>query len=276
LGLGRGEISTKASFYASSTRHTYNENGNKVSFMFNGKSVVTGVNFEILYGLTDRLTVYAAVPYIDYDLSDDAVKGIGSGFGDVVVSGRLRMFTKPLESHLELGLKFPTADSRDPSLVVVGEGQYDVDVSLLLAAPFTGRASWVTGQLGYRFRAEDTDRSWKPGNEFLYRIEGGYKAPGPFSFSLALSGFRGGRQESFDLVIEDTQRELVSLVPAISYGFKSNWAVRVDYSVPVDGRNYVAGGLFGAALVFSSSDPGSGTAKNHVPAVRGISCCRTR
>jgi hypothetical protein len=276
LGLPKGEISAKFSFFGSNSRHTFNQDGNKVSFALNGESSIYGTHLELLYGLTDRITVYADIPYLKYNLSDDVLEGAGSGIGDSFVSGRFRFFSKPIESWVELGLKMPTADSIDPSQVLVGEGQYDLTTSLLLGVPIKNLSGWVTGQLGYRYREKDSDRSWKPGNEFVYRIEGGYNPPGRLAMSLALNGFRGAREESFGLKLDDSERELASIVPSISYSLFRSWALQVDYTLPIDGRNYYAGGILGAAFVFSSSNLETGTTKNYVPSVRGVSCCLPR
>ncbi len=120
--LRKGTIFAKTSFFASKTRHTFNSTGQRVPFLFNGKSRIYGVNLELSYGLTNNITLYANVPYIIYRLGDERVREEGAGLGDVLGSVKFNILDAPVVTSFEFEVKFPTAQTVDPTRVLVGEG----------------------------------------------------------------------------------------------------------------------------------------------------------
>ena len=82
--LRKGTVYAKASFFASQTRHTFNSTGERVPFLFDGKSRISGANLELSYGLLNDLTFYVNIPYIVYRLGDDRIREEGDGFGDIL------------------------------------------------------------------------------------------------------------------------------------------------------------------------------------------------
>lgn len=274
--LRKGTIYAKASFFASQTRHTFNSTGDRVLFLFNGKSRIYGTNLEFSYGLLDDLTLYVNIPYIVYRLGDDRIREEGEGFGDVLGSVKFNILAKPLVTSFEFQVKFPTAETFDPTRVLVGEGQYDFDFIAEFGYLWRQTSTYWNVEAGYRYRARNEAREFKPGDEIIYRLETGYFISHKLTVSALINGFTGTRTEILGLRLQNTQRNQVSITPSLTYQFNQSLALRVDYGLPIDGRNFYAGRVLTVGISFTTAPKDNILPKINIPSVRGVTCCTTQ
>lgn len=275
--VGKGTVYAQASFFLSRTRNTFNSSGERVPFLFDGRSRISGANLEISYGLTDRLMIYTSVPYISYNLGDTRIREQGSGLGDIYGSLQANILQSPVALSVEGGVKFPTASTADPTRVLVGEGQYDFDLIGKLGYFWQPASVYWNLEGGYRFRTRNRERDFKPGNEVLYRMETGYVASESLILSLLFSGFSGQRVETLGISPMNSERSLVNVAPSLTYRVTSQWGVRVEYGIPLDGQNFYAGRVLSLGVFFSNDRNSNNTIpKVNLPSVRGVSCCTTQ
>lgn len=274
--LRKGTIYAKASFFSSQTRHTFNSTGDRVPFLFNGKSRIYGANLELSYGLFNDLTLYVNIPYIVYRLGDERVREEGDGLGDILGSVKFNILDSPVVASFEFQVKFPTATTVDPARVLVGEGQYDFDFIGEFGYVWQETSTYWNLEAGYRYRAKNQDGQFKPGNEFIYRFETGYFVNKKLTLSALINGFASGRTEIAGLRPRNTQRNLFSITPSLTYNLNKCLALRVDYGVPIDGRNFFAGRMLAVGVSFTTAPKDNLLPKINIPLVRGVSCCTTR
>lgn len=274
--LRRETIYAKTSFFASQTRHTFNSTGGRVPFLFNGKSRIYGANLELSYGLFNDLTLYVNIPYIVYRLGDDRIREEGEGLGDILGSFKFNILDAPVVTSFELQVKFPTAETIDPTRVLVGEGQYDFDFIGEFGYIWQQTSTYWNLEVGYRYRTRNEQRGFKPGDEFIYRFETGYFIDDKLTVSALFNGFDGSRAEIFGLRLQNTQRNLFSITPSLTYRFNQSLELRVDYGIPITGRNFYAGRMLTVGISFTTAPKDNISPRINIPSVRGVSCCTTQ
>jgi len=271
--LRKGKLYTKFSAFGSTTRHTFNSLSKRVPFRFGGKSRLYGTHWEISYGLTRDITAYLSVPYLWYRLRDQNRQVNGNTFGDIRTSLKLNVLDRPVVSSLEVLVKFPTANTFDPTQVRVGEGQYDFDMVASFGRAWNTWPAYLNFDIGYRIRTKNRETNMKPGNEVFYRFETGYVLTEKLSVSTSVDGFTGGKLRAFDFPLQHSERRILSIIPRFTYNVTAQWGVEVDYSMPVSGQNYFAGRLLVLGIFFNTSRKDNTISKVTIPSVRGITCC---
>ncbi len=131
------------------------------------------------YGLLDGFTIVADVPFkiatssrteesIYFGARDTSFTT--TGFGDLRVSGRVKLLEAPLVISFQAGVKIPLGYSTDTDQTgpTLGTGDVDYESQVLIGRSFYPLPLYLTGAAGYRVR---------PGllnDEYFYSLEAGY------------------------------------------------------------------------------------------------------
>jgi len=144
------------------------------------------------YGLSDRLTLVASLPY--KNLEDTRFVGgrqngvaaveSSSGFGDLETRLRWLLQTDPVVLSLAVGGKVPTGyEVLTSTRVPLGTGEFDADARLLAGHSFYPLPLYTTAELGYR------KRGGRFSDEILFSAEAGYTI-GRLMLKANMSGVR--------------------------------------------------------------------------------------
>lgn len=278
--LPQGGLYAYGGFFWTQSQHFFNTDAERTEFLNNGTSQVHGLVLEGAYGVTRRLMFSGSLPVLWYELRDIYIRDAGRSLGDVRVAARLRVMDKPFATAVEAGVKFPTAEIKNPSRAQVGEGQYDLELvgSMGKQVPFTGLR--ISLDAGYRWRRRNPDTGFKPGDEFIYRVEMGYELTRRFVVNTLVDGFEGGgwNTRAFGLSVPAarTARQLVVLVPGLTYHL--NWEVELHLSatLPLAGRQSYAGNLLLLGISYNRSRLYKVAGPGGIPSPRGSGCCRVQ
>jgi hypothetical protein len=136
------------------------------------------------YGITDKLTVFLAVPY-DWQESDDTIKFAGdagpAGIGDINLGLRHglagNVFNTGILASIQAEVKVPEAYKYKHPLthLNLGDGQYDATIALLLGKGYNKGYAWAN--IGYKFRFENDEfdpQTFDPSDQFKVSFGGGY------------------------------------------------------------------------------------------------------
>ncbi len=146
------------------------------------------------YGITDKLTVFTAIPY-DWQKSKDTLKYAGedgpSGVGDINIGLRHsitgNLFGTGMLMSVQGQVKIPEAyDYGNPlTHLSLGNGQYDATLALLFGKGFNKGYGWAN--FGYNFRFENDQfapMTFDPSDQVKISFGGGY----PLTSRLSLRG----------------------------------------------------------------------------------------
>ena len=167
-----------------------NSGGNIISFN-NGaakadtdKFTASIVTYHAEYGITDSLTAFATIPWIDMKYAlvqiysdSDSLENIG----DINLGLRYKLTDNLLDSgavtSIQGSLKIPEAyDYGDPvTQTSLGEGQYDASIDILTGKEY--EKGYLIFNAGYvfRFENEETPYKFRPSDQIRALIGGGYR-----------------------------------------------------------------------------------------------------
>ena len=270
--LEKGGFLSKFTLIGSSSRSRFNNNSDKDRLPFNGRSQTVITSLDLSYGLRENLTISSSLPLITYDLDQDLNPVSGKGFGDIRTGAKFNFLDTPFTSSLEFVVKFPTAATQDPSLIRVGEGQFDFEWVSSNGVLWNSSKGYSNVELGYRFRLKNKKDRVNPGNEFISRFETGYSFFENWTGVLTVDGFWGEDYEFFDLPL-DFQRNLLSITPSLVYRVNHLWGMGLNFGVPVMGRSTNAGPQLALGLFYSKSSSTGQLGNINLPLIQGSSCC---
>jgi len=151
----------------------------------------TKITYYGEYGIVDRLTVFASIPY-DWQDSDDTERYAGergpSGIGDINLGLRFNLTQALLGSKwlssIQGTLKIPEAYDYGHPLthLSLGTGQYDLTLAMLFGRAFDWGYTWAN--IGYIFRFENDEYdplTFKPSDQVKFIFGGGYQLTSRFS-----------------------------------------------------------------------------------------------
>lgn len=238
----------KLDFSAIRARQFYGMDGN--IYDINGAGTLLGnytTAFYGEYGITDRLTAIAYVPFLVRNTVNEGIGAISgevlqpglenTAFGDVDLGLRLGLLRKGswvLSASATFGL--PTGDFKNPDLLYSGDGEFN---QLLKLEWGYGQARWyASGNLGFNNRTKGFSE------EFRYHLEAGYwLLPGKVLASAKLAGvesFNNGDPEGSGNGLFSNNVEFVSPQLAVTYEHRQQWGVSAQVAGAVSGRNALA------------------------------------
>ena len=228
-------------------------------------------NVYLEYGLTDRLTLVATLPF-EWLRSERDVVVMGGlvrqkevlhtfGPGDVTLSGRRQLFGAPLAASIQAGVKLPLGYAERPSNdgPPLGTARVDGEAHFMVGKSLHPLPSYLTASLGYR------RRGGRLHDEVVYTAEVGYEI-GPALIKVALDGIQntsrppdiaggtvvtplpGGGGVLPDLLVGD--QHIAKLSPAIVYALKPGLALQAEFLHTIAGTNTLSGTIYSLGIIF--------------------------
>ena len=224
-----------------------------------------GLSAYLEYGLLDRLTLVASLPYkrleftnprearyfpaLDSTIVRQHPDQSSSGLADLDLRLRWRLLADPAVVSLAAGGKFPLGyevpTELPESYVPLGTGETDAEVRLLVGRSLYPVAGYVTGTLGYRLRGGEY------GNELFHGLEAGY------SFDrLLVKGAVEGIQTLGDCGATGETGGLVGdqnhlkLSPGLIWALSDRLEISADLFHIAAGCNTAAGTTYALGLAF--------------------------
>ncbi len=231
------------------------------------------ISAYVEYGLFDRLTVVADVPfkfatssrteisnYYENGMRD--VSHTTTGFGDLRLLGRLNLLQLPLVVSVQPGVKIPLGydESGDIEGPALGTSELEYEGQLLVGQSLYPLPIYLTGGIGYRFREGPLH------DEVFYNVEAGYTA-GRILFKASISGvdntttpqdifgepiqlpLPGGGGAVPDRLFGD--QNFLKINGGITYNLKKNFAIDGQVFNIASGKNIVTGTTFQIGLVLT-------------------------
>ncbi len=199
------------------------------------------------YGLTDRLTAIAYVPFL---MRNTVNEGVGSITGEILQPGLGNTNVGDADIALRYGLLkkngwvvsasvwagLPIGDSDNPSLLYTGDGEFNQQVR---AEWGYGTARWyATGFLGINNRTEGFSE------EFRYSAEWGYwLVKERFMATVRVMGvesFKNGTPTNSGNGLFSNNVAFASPQLALTYEHKKRWGIQLQAAGAVTGRNALA------------------------------------
>ena len=218
--------------------------GSRQPYRFEGMYESSAVFLEGYYGLTDAVDVGLQVPWFDQSFDDDTRVDppSESGFSDLRVYARWRLFARPFLLTLKTGVKIPTGEFKNvDGLIPVGEGQWDYDFVVQAGRSFWPLPAYANVDIGYRVRTENEEILRDPGDEWLVNAEVGYNPLPSVLLALKLEGLYGKAGSSFGFRDESLTKRITYLAPSVSYRLGGDTAFEAALRISVGGRNFPAG-----------------------------------
>ncbi len=246
-----------------STSERYNAEGNTGGFGPPAAAAVyksRSVYLDFFYGINDRVDIGLQIPFYSNKYNHDNFNFPGfialdaSGIGDVRGFAKINLVQQSVVATLKLSFKAPTGsydDGQDPAGAYknegmsVGSGQSDIDLILQLGRSFYPAPVYANLDLGYRFRMKNSTSGFNPGEEIIYNAEVGVNPTDILLLALKIEGIYGseGSRENDDVGI-------TYLAPTVLISVHQNLSIEASVRVPVAGRNFFGGRLWGVGLYF--------------------------
>lgn len=221
------------------------------------------VNIFGEYGITDRLTVTAYIPFFSRSYQDELIEnGITNennpgdsfnSFGDSEIGLKYGLFRNDYLSwaaSVTLGLPFGNDGTGPNNVLATGDGEFnqilrtDLGISLLNSDKLSLYANIYSG---VNIRSEDFSEEYRGGAEFgagfiknkLWVIT---------KFDVIESFDNGDRDFGSSATVFANNVQLYSLTPEVSYKFTEKIGISASVSIPLDGENIFSDPSYSAGV----------------------------
>jgi protein XagA len=285
--MNQGGLYTKLSYNRYVTDSIFGKGGGRDSLPNKGKFYDNNVTFYGEYGLTDRITLSASLPYKslrssywrnyeenDQDKREYVVKRYHGG-GDVEVGLKYGLLQTPFVGAVQFLYKNAGLyTSRET--VMPGNNQSDYELRLLAGKSLWPFPGYCGAEAGYRFRTK------APSDEFKYLLEFGIDLTQKLSLRLKLDGTKSmhnarkistPQPQRSAYVEEETGQVIVSqnasvtsaastnpslgleydlgkFETALNYKFTERWSGEVSYTAYPYGKNISPGRMYSIGIVY--------------------------
>lgn len=218
LSPGAGWVQLSA--LRQSSNEFFNTNSQAQPFLADGQVRTNSLYLTGAVGVIPGLDLWVQLPLHQVRYADQGGERRRTGLGDPRLSARvspqlLGISSIPLAARG--GLKLPGSGFPvDATIIPLGEGQRDLEVSLESGKAFTRIPVYLMGWVGYRWRELNRDAQREPGDErFAHAAVGGRF--GALHAELAFEYLSGlaPRLQGFEL--SSARRRLVQLTPTVGY-----------------------------------------------------------
>ena len=248
LPAGQNWLQIGFMFQNTSERHFLD--GSRIPYFFDGRNRTRALFFDYQRGLTDRLDVKVQFPIFRISYDDLAADRTSTGPGDLRLEARYNFVKSPLVATVGGTIKFPTGEFvNDAEIVPVGEGQYDFDLFVEVGRSLWPKPGYVTGKIGYRWRAKNEETGIDHGDEIIWQIELGWHIHRRVMVKGLLRGLYGLDSTTFGLVIDSLRREAVYFQPGVTFAITETSGIELTVPISLRGRNWPAGPL--VAILYS-------------------------
>lgn len=243
---GRGEYWVKASLFHHETRTQYAFDGStRPFFQPNAESRSNAFFLDVLYGITDRLDVWAQVPWFDLRFDDDTQSLHDSGIGDIRLSLRynlLRLRGGSVPVSARITAKVPVVDFEiDRDVIPVGDGQWDYEAWLETGVSLWPLPAYGVLWLGYRWRTLNESTTVDPGDERVLLAEAGGTLAGRLGGKVVLDASFGKPTAIQGVSSPNDRREIVYVQPTLTFDLTPALTLEVGPRLPLHGKNFPAG-----------------------------------
>lgn len=224
------------------------------------------------YGMTDRLTMIANLPfkvlnskrdkYLSQDILASKESLFTTGLADLALFGRYALITNPVALSLQGGVKLPLGYEKRPNNdgAPLGTGDLDYEGQILFGASLYPGPIYFTSGIGYRIRTGPLH------DEIVYSAEIGY-TKNRFLFKINLDGIQntstppdfigmpvvtplpGGGGVVPSVIVGD--QHILKISPSIIFNFKDHLAIQGELLHVISGKNTVSGSILSLALIIS-------------------------
>ncbi|HEX9727261.1 MAG TPA: hypothetical protein VGA37_02005 [Gemmatimonadales bacterium] len=218
--------------------------GDRRPFLADGQVRTRSAYLTAAVGVIDGIDVWLQVPLHDVRYQDQSGARSRAGIGDpraAVRFGSAAIGASHVPLSIRAGLKLPGSGFPvDATIIPLGEGQADVELSLESGVGFGGGAvQYLTGWVGYRRRFENAARDRKPGDELFAHLAVGGRVYG-LHLELAAEALRGGTPEQLGFAVPGSSRDLFQLSPTIGSRVGPG-TLEATALVPIAGANLPTG-----------------------------------
>jgi len=209
----------------------------------------TAMHFPIglYYGVADpfELGVKTSFQVLKAEPAGEGEDLEGSGLGDTWIYAKYMFMPEPMLTA-RVGWKINTGSTpvdwagglfglNEDGDLATGGGQMDVDGALMLGMPAGPGVFDVA--LGYRYRMQNEDALWKPGDEFHFFANYGYVMSEALVLNIASDGYFGSDGEYDGEAIDDSGSSVVFINPGLEYMMESGLSLGADFHYPLMGDN---------------------------------------
>ena len=186
----RGHGYYKIGFRMLRATHYYEPNGNRIPIPTLGDYTVS---FYGEYGLTNRITIVAYVPFYErITLNEQIGRNSGfvfsegdavSGIADPIIGARIGLAqfgATVVSASLRLGL--PLGNDDQPNGLLTGDGELNQTVALEVGHSFYPRPVYAKASVGFNQRVKGYS------DEIVYAVEAGYTVADRFTIAARLRG----------------------------------------------------------------------------------------
>jgi len=189
-------------------------------------------------GLVEGLELWGQLPVHRLEVDGPAGVSRSSGVGDVRAALRVSpiLFGYEWPVAVRAGIKLPGSDFPvDATELPLTEGQRDIDLSVESGWTSLDHSVYVVGWVGYRWRSENREVEYEPGDEFFAHVAVGGKA-GSVHWELGVDALTGDDLVEQGVRLPSARRRLVQLLPTVG---KEMGLGRLEVTVPISlaGRN---------------------------------------
>lgn len=236
LPVGVGWL--QLSVYGQNATESFNPNGDRQAFLANSQFDTRSLFLTGAVGLTEGLELWAQVPFhrltVDGDGGGSETNGLGDIRTAVRVSPALLGYEWPVA--VRAGLKVPGSDFPvDATQLPLTEGQTDFELSVESGYAPEDWPVYLVGWVGYRWRYEDSDNNYRPGDErFAHAAVGG--STDVLHWELGLDGLWGLAPTDQGVELDGSSRRLIQLLPTVGLDLGGG-RLELTVPVPVSGRN---------------------------------------
>jgi len=198
-------------------------------------------------GLVEGLEVWAQVPVHRLTVEGPAGTSTSTGVGDVRTAVRIspELFGFEFPVAVRAGLKLPGSEFPvDATDLPLTEGQKDFDVSVETGWASMDSPVYIVGWVGYRWRTENTDVEYEPGDEvFAHAAFGG--RTGAVHWEMGVDALWGGDLVEQGVRLPSASRRLVQLLPTLGTEVGVG-SLEITTPISISGRNLPV--AFGVSL----------------------------
>jgi len=204
---GQGEGWAKLSAFHHRTTEQFRPDGERRPFLNDeAESVSSAVFLDVLVGVTDRLDLWAQVPWFHLRFDDVSDERTSSGVGDIRLSARhslvqLRGGALPISARYTV--KVPVVDfPQDAEVIPVGEGQWDHEAWLEAGLSLWPAPAYAVLWLGYRWRSRNDETTRDAVHTLFDELTKLHRAGGLVSLFEAIHMLNAVRNALTDSMVE--------------------------------------------------------------------------
>lgn len=194
--------------------------GDRQSLPGNAEATSLTLHTRIRYGVNDRLTVFADMPWVSKEFTaPDGTERDEDGFGDLLFLGKYKYHDDRqagTRRAVALFVKPDTGDSSsDAPLLRTGTGTTNFGISHLWEKQL-GKTTWYAG-LGYIYTGENDSRDLDPGDVIFGNIAADHEMGDGWKGVFEVNARHQGEAELAGEDVPNSDWTTISLSPGVQY-----------------------------------------------------------